>query len=57
MNQTNAKELTLTATDARNIHADIFELLTQIQALTEIRNQEEAKDNAVVNVEFDGGNF
>lgn len=57
MNQTNAKELTLTATDARNIHADIFELLTQIQSLTEIRNQEDAKDNAVVNVEFDGGNF
>ncbi len=57
MNQTNAKDLTLTAADARNIHADIFELLTQIQSLTEIRNQEDAKDNAAVTVEFDGGNF
>lgn len=55
MNQTNAKELNLSALDARNIHTEIFELLTKINDLTEIRKQSD--DNATVNVEFDGGNF
>jgi hypothetical protein len=55
MNQTNAKELVLSALEARNIHTEIFELLTKINDLTEIRKQSD--DNATVNVEFDGGNF
>jgi len=55
MNQTNAKELNLSALEARNIHSEIFELLTKINDLTEIRQQSD--DNATVNVEFDGGNF
>ncbi len=55
MNQTNAKELVLSALEARNIHSEIFELLTKINDLTEIRKQSD--DNATVNVEFDGGNF
>ncbi len=55
MNQTNAKELNLSALEARNIHSEIFELLTKINELTEIRKQSD--DNATVNVEFDGGNF
>jgi len=55
MNQTNSKELVLSAVDARNIHSDIFELLTQIQALTEIKEQAAAE--AVIQVEMDGGNF
>jgi len=55
MNQTNAKELNLSALEARNIHSEIFELLTKINDLTEIRKQSD--DNATVNVEFDGGNF
>ena len=55
MNQTNSKELILSALEARNIHAEIFELLTKINDLTEIRKQSD--DNATVNVEFDGGNF
>jgi len=55
MNQTNSKELILSALEARNIHADVFELLTKINDLTEIRKQSD--DNATVNVEFDGGNF
>lgn len=54
MNQTNAKELLLTALEARNLHNDIFELLTQIQALTEIKqNQVEP----VVEIGMDGGGF
>ena len=55
MNQTNAKELNLSALEARNIHSEIFELLTKINDLTEVRKQSD--DNATVNVEFDGGNF
>ena len=55
MNQTNAKELNLSASEARNIHSEIFEILTKINDLTEIRKQSD--DNATVNVEFDGGNF
>lgn len=55
MNQTNAKELNLTALEARNIHAEIFELLTKINDLTEIKKAEATE--AVVSVEFDGGNF
>ena len=55
MNQTNAKELVLSALEARNIHTEIFELLTKINDLTEVRKQSD--DNATVNVEFDGGNF
>ena len=56
MNQTNAKDLTLSALDARNIHADIFELLTKINELTDIKKAEQ-ESNSVVAVEFDGGNF
>jgi hypothetical protein len=53
MNQTNAKELNLSALEARNIHSEIFELLTKINDLTETKRAAEA----VVSVEFDGGNF
>jgi hypothetical protein len=55
MNQTNAKELNLSALEARNIHSEIFELLTKINDLTEIKRA--ADTEAVVSVEFDGGNF
>jgi hypothetical protein len=54
MNQTNAKELILSALEARNLHNDIFELLTQIQALTEIRQNQVEE---VVEVSMDGGGF
>jgi len=57
MNQTNAKDLTLSALDARNLHNDIFELLTQIQALTEIKKEADAVANEAISVELDGGNF
>ena len=55
MNQTNAKELNLSASEARNIHSEIFELLTKINDLTETKRA--AETEAVVSVEFDGGNF
>ena len=54
MNQTNAKELTLTKLEAQNLHNDIFELLTQIQSLAEVKAD---VDNEVVTVGMDGGDF
>ena len=51
MNQTNSKSLMLTAAEARNLHNDIFALLTQIAelALPQIAEQPV--------VDFDGGTF
>jgi hypothetical protein len=55
MNQTNAKELVLTKLEAQNLHNDVFDLLTQIAALSEIKQQVEV--NSVVSVGMDGGGF
>lgn len=55
MNQTNSKELVLSALDARNLHNDIFDLLTQIAALAEVKQT--ADTEAVVTVQMDGGGF
>ena len=55
MNQTNARDLTLTKLEAQNLQADIFELLTQIAELTKI--QEQKQSEATMNVDFDGGGF
>lgn len=55
MNQTNSKEIVLTATEARNIHSDIFALLTQIAELTELKEQ--AATEPVISVNMNGGNF
>ncbi len=54
LNQTGAKDLTLSAVEARNIHADIFELLTQIQELTKVKRE---KDNEVITVQLGGSKF
>lgn len=54
LNQTNAKELVLTAGEARQLQADIFDLLIQIQALTEVRVNEA---NDVIVVEMKGDKF
>jgi hypothetical protein len=53
MNQTQRRELTLTAVEARNLHADIFELLARI---TELANQESTASDTVT-VVMDGGGF
>jgi hypothetical protein len=54
MNQTNARDLTLTKTEAQNLHNDIFDLLTQIAELAKIK---EVEANEVINVGMDGGGF
>lgn len=55
MNQTNAKELILSKSDAQNLQADIFELLAQIADLAALKEKEQQEN--VVNVEMDGGLF
>ena len=54
MNQTNSRDLTLTKLEAQNLQADIFELLTQIQELAEVKKVQEEQ---VVSVGMDGGLF
>jgi hypothetical protein len=55
MNQTNAKELVLSRLEAQNLQADIFDLLGQIQALSEIKQAEDAEN--VISINMDGGGF
>jgi hypothetical protein len=53
MNQTQKKELTITASEARNLHADIFALLTHI---AEISGNNADKEDITV-IAMDGGGF
>ena len=54
MNQLQKKDLTLTAAEARNLQAEIFELLTQVAELS----KNPASNNAdVITVNMDGGGF
>lgn len=55
MNQTNARELVLSKIEAQNLHNDIFDLLAQIQALTEVKEVAEAEN--IININMDGGSF
>jgi len=52
MNQTGGKQLTLSADDARNLHADIFNLLTDLAESQTIPAEEIQK-----NLSLDGGGF
>lgn len=53
MSQTNSRDLTMTAQDARNLQADIFNLMTMV---VELAAKVDQKDE-VVQVSLDGGNF
>jgi len=53
LNQTNARDLVLSAAEARQLQADIFDLLTQIQALTEVNSTEPE----IISVQVKGGGF
>lgn len=54
MNQLQKKELTLTAAEARNLQAEIFELLTQI---TEQLGKSTDSNGDVITINMDGGGF
>jgi len=53
LNQTKAKELILNASEARQLHADIFDLLNKINDLTAI--QKSNQQPTIINLE--GGKF
>lgn len=52
MNQTGSKQLALSADEARNLHADIFNLLANI---AELQVQPDAEQTA--SISLDGGGF
>jgi hypothetical protein len=54
MNQTNSKQLVLSAEEARNLHNDIFSLLNNIAEIVSVPNQKEKSENSV---SLDGGAF
>ena len=54
MNQTNSKDLNLSAAEARQLQADIFDLLTQIQELTKVKKE---SVNEVITVQLGGNKF
>ncbi len=54
LNQTNARELVLTAAEARQLQSDIFDLLTQIQALAEVK---ENTQEEIIAVQVKGAGF
>jgi len=53
MNQTQKKDLILSAPEARNLHSDIFALLTQIAELTDQPKNTES----IAQISMDGGGF
>ena len=56
MNQSQSKQLTLTAAEARNLHADIFDLMNQIATLSQELSRKSTE--TVVNVVgMDGGSY
>ena len=55
LNQTNSRDLVLSAAEARQLQADIFDLLTKINDLAEIKRKEEAE--AVIKIDVQGGGF
>jgi len=56
MNQSNSKQLTLTAQEARNLHADLFDLLNHCATLSQ-RTAGSNKTEEVITVAMDGGSF
>jgi hypothetical protein len=56
MNQSQSKQLLLTANEARNLHADIFDLMNQIATLSQELSRK-ASDTVVSVVGMDGGTY
>ena len=55
MNQSQSKQLILCAQEARNLHADLFDLLNHCATISQ-KLQEKRQDD-VVSVGMDGGSF
>lgn len=56
MNQTNSRNLSLSADEARNLHTDIFAILANIAELTS-NMQVKKQSNDELAISLDGGNF
>jgi hypothetical protein len=56
LNQTNAKDLSLTAAEARQLQADIFDLLNKINDLIDLKKTQQT-ENTVITVDLLGGKF
>lgn len=58
MNQLNSKELVLTAKEARDLHSEVFNLLTQIAELNrQIQSINNMMTNTSSEITMDGGTF
>lgn len=58
MNQLNSKEIVLTAKEARDLHGEVFNLLTQIAELNrQIQSINNMTTNTSSDVTMDGGSF
>jgi hypothetical protein len=55
MNQTNSRQLTLSAEEARNLHSDIYGLLNNVTELVTMTQPAEAPKSNQLNL--DGGGF
>jgi len=55
MNQSQSKQLILSAQEARNLHADLFDLLNHCATISQKLQQKRQDD--VVSVGMDGGSF
>ena len=56
MNQTRSKDILFTADDARNLHTEIFGLLSQIADLSaKLENNQPGDDTTII--EMDGGRW
>ena len=55
LNQTNSRDLVLSAAEARQLQADIFDLLTKINDLVDVKQQDTAEP--VLQVNMQGGKF
>lgn len=55
MNQTGKQNLTLTAAEARSLHADLFDLLNHCAQLSKKQNQSTGEQ--IVQIAVDGGGF
>jgi hypothetical protein len=55
MNQSQSKQLILSAQEARNLHADLFDLLNHCAILSQAIAERPVTE--VVNVQMDGGGF
>ena len=55
LNQTNGRQLTLTAQEAKNLHAEIFDLLNHFSTVGRIETSKIPDE--VITVAMDGGSF